>query len=57
MSEDSQSHVEQDVGRDARVAKPAPDVEDVTGEGEGSECGDDADEGGEIAADEASVDE
>ena len=52
-----QPHVEQDLRRHARVAKPADDVEHEAEQAERDEPADDAAQGAEVAADERGVDQ
>jgi hypothetical protein len=55
--EQRQPHVEQDVGRDARVAEAAHDVEGEAGDRERGERGHDAHESSGVAAEQCTVDQ
>ena len=57
MAEQRQPHVEQDLGRHARVSEAAHDVEGKAGDGEARERDDDPHERAGIAAEQGAVDQ
>ena len=57
MSVDGHPHVEEDLGRDLRVAHPADEVQDEAGRGDEGEEDDDACEGVGVLAEEGIIDE